>query len=399
MWSRGCLDSRCSADSESERCSSASWMTRVPGTGVRWCSTENQAWARLLSSTSRLSSQGTARSFAPPVSRGETELPYAALQQLSGPIFGLSERLPDPQREALSVAFGLSSGHAPNPLLVGLAVLGLLAEAANDQPLLCVVDDAQWLDRASARALAFVARRLLADRIALLFAARERGEAFGGFPEVHIGPLGRRDARTLLESVLPTRVDDRVLERIVAETNGNPLALLELPRGMTPSQLAGGFGLPAAVPLSAQLEEHFTRRVANLSADARRLLLLAAADPTGDLALVSRAAERLGIPGSTAQALGSEGLLDLRAGVVFRHPLARSAMYRAATEDERSAAHRVLAEATDPETDPTVGRGTGPRRRSCRTRMSPRSSSVRRRGRRRVAGSPPPPRSSSAPRS
>ena len=283
---------------------------------------------------------------------GETELPYAALQQLSGPIFGLSERLPDPQREALSVAFGLSSGHAPNPLLVGLAVLGLLAEAANDQPLLCVVDDAQWLDRASARALAFVARRLLADRIALLFAARERGEAFGGFPEVHIGPLGRRDARTLLESVLPTRVDDRVLERIVAETNGNPLALLELPRGMTPSQLAGGFGLPAAVPLSAQLEEHFTRRVVNLTPDARRLLLLAAADPTGDLVLVSRAAERLGIPGSTAQALGSEHLLDLRAGVVFRHPLARSAVYRAATEDERSAAHRVLADATDPETDP-----------------------------------------------
>ncbi len=283
---------------------------------------------------------------------GETELPYAALQQLSGPIFGLSERLPDPQREALSVAFGLSAGHAPNPLLVGLAVLGLLAEAANDQPLLCVVDDAQWLDRASARALAFVARRLLADRIALLFAARERGEAFAGFPELHIGPLGRRDARTLLESVLPTRVDDRVLERIVAETNGNPLALLELPRGMTPSELAGGFGLPAAAPLSAQLEEHFTRRVANLSPDARRLLLLAAADPTGDLALVSRAAERLGIPGSTAQALGSERVLDLRAGVVFRHPLARSAVYRAATEDERSAAHRALADATDPETDP-----------------------------------------------
>ena len=283
---------------------------------------------------------------------GETELPYAALQQVSGPIFGLSERLPDPQREALSVAFGLSAGHAPNPLLVGLAILGLLSEGANDQPVLCVVDDAQWLDRASARALAFVARRLLADRIALLFAARERGEAFGGVPEVHIGPLGRRDARTLLESVLPTRVDDRVLERIVAETNGNPLALLELPRGMTPSELAGGFGLPAAVPLSAQLEEHFTRRVANLLPDARRLLLLAAADPTGDLALVSRAAERLGIHGSTAQALGSEGLLDLRAGVVFRHPLARSAVYRAATEDERSAAHRALADATDPETDP-----------------------------------------------
>jgi DNA-binding CsgD family transcriptional regulator len=282
----------------------------------------------------------------------ETELPYAALQQLSRPIFGLSERLPDPQREALSVAFGLSAEHAPNPLLVGLAVLGLLVEAANDQPLLCVVDDAQWLDRASARALAFIARRLLADRIALLFAARERSEAFGGFPEVHIGPLGRRDARALLESVLPTRVDDRVLERIVTETNGNPLALLELPRGMNPSELAGGFGLPAAAPLSAQIEEHFMRRAANVPPDARRLLLLAAADPTGDLALVSRAAERLGIPESAARALESDGVLDLRTGVVFRHPLARSAVYRAAAVDERIEVHRALADATDPETDP-----------------------------------------------
>ena len=283
---------------------------------------------------------------------GETELPYAALQQLSGPIFGLSERLPDPQREALSVAFGLSAGHAPNPFLVGLAVLGLLVEAANDQPLLCVVDDAQWLDRASARALAFIARRLLADRIALLFAARERSEAFGGFPEVQIGPLGRRDARALLESVLPTRMDDRVLERIVTETNGNPLALLELPRGMNPSELAGGFGLPAAAPLSDQIEEHFMRRAANVPPDARRLLLLAAADPTGDLALVSRAAERLGIPESAARALESDGVLNLRTGVVFRHPLARSAVYRAAAADERSEVHRALADATDPETDP-----------------------------------------------
>jgi DNA-binding CsgD family transcriptional regulator len=283
---------------------------------------------------------------------GETELPYAALQQLSAPIFDLSAHLPDPQREALSVAFGLTAGPAPNPFLVGLAVLGLLSEAAEDEPLLCVVDDAQWLDRASARALAFIARRLLAEKIALLFAARERGDALGGFAEVHVGPLGRRDARTLLESVLPTRVDDRVVERIVAETHGNPLALLELPRGMTPSQLAGGFGLPAAVPLSARIEEHFMRRAATVPPDAWRLLLLAAADPTGDLALVSRAAEGLGIHESAARALESEGLLDLRSGVVFRHPLARSAVYRAATVDEQSAVHRALADATDPETDP-----------------------------------------------
>ena len=283
---------------------------------------------------------------------GETELPYAALQQLVAPVLGRSAQLPGPQREALSVAFGLTGGQAPNPFLVGLAALGLLSEAAEDSPLLCVVDDAQWLDRGSARALAFIARRLLAERIALLFAARVPGEGYGGLPEVQVGPLGRRDARTLLASVLPARVDDRVLERIVAETRGNPLALLELPRGMTPSELAGGFGLPSAEPMSATIEEHFMRRSTTVSPDARRLLLLAAADPTGDLALVSRAAERLGIDESAARTLESEGLLDLRTGVAFRHPLARSAIYRAATADERSLAHRTLADVTDPGTDP-----------------------------------------------
>jgi len=283
---------------------------------------------------------------------GEIEFPYAALQQLSSPIFDLTAGLPEPQRDALGVAFGLSSGQAPDPFLVGLAVLGLLSEAADERPVLCVVDDAQWLDRASARALAFIARRLLAERVALLFAAREPADALVGLPEIHVGPLGRRDARTLLESVLPARVDDRVLERLVAETNGNPLALLELPRGMTPSQLAGGFGLPAAVPLSDRIEQHFIERLTTVPPDARRLLLVAAADPTGDLALVSRAAEGLGIPESAARALESDGVLDLRAGVVFRHPLARSAVYRAATTDERSAIHRALADATDPERDP-----------------------------------------------
>jgi DNA-binding CsgD family transcriptional regulator len=282
---------------------------------------------------------------------GEMELPYAALQQLCSPIIELTERLPDPQREALAVAFGRSVGPAPEPFLVGLAVLGLLSEAAEGRPLLCVVDDAQWLDDASARALAFLARRLLAEKIALLFAVRERGAMLAGFPEINVGPLGRRDARALLESVLPARVDERVLERIVAETRGNPLALLELPRGMTPTQLAGGFGLPEALPLSARIEEHFTRRLASVPPDGRRLLLLAAADPTGDLALVSRAAERLKIPESAARTLGSDGLLDLNAGVVFRHPLARSAVYRASTADERSEVHLALADATDPGVD------------------------------------------------
>jgi DNA-binding CsgD family transcriptional regulator len=283
---------------------------------------------------------------------GEMELPYAALQQLCAPILDLAEPLPDPQRDALAVAFGLNAGPAPDPFLVGLAVLGLLSETAEERPLLCLVDDAHWLDDASARALAFLARRLLAERIALLFAARERGVALAGFPEIHVGPLGQRDARVLLESVLPARVDDRVLERIIVETGGNPLALLELPRGMTPAQLAGGFGLPAAVPLSAQIEEHFTRRLVTLPVDGRRWLLLAAADPTGDLALVTRAAERLGIPESAARTLRSDGVLDLGAGVAFRHPLARSAVYGASTADERSEVHGALAEATDPRSDP-----------------------------------------------
>jgi hypothetical protein len=283
---------------------------------------------------------------------GEMELAYAALQQLCAPILELTERLPEPQRDALAVAFGRSAGPAPNPFLVGLAALGLLSEAAEARPLLCVVDDAQWLDRASARALGFVARRLLAERIALVFGAREPGEALAGFPELHVGPLGHRDAHALLESALPARLDEQVLERIIVETHGNPLALLELPRGLTPTQLAGGFGLPAALPLSARIEESFTRRLARLPVDARRLLLVAAADPVGDLALVWRAAQRLGIPESAAQAVESDGLVALGAGVVFRHPLVRSAVYRAAGADERSEAHRALAEATDPDLDP-----------------------------------------------
>src|SRR3954464_2207587 len=170
----------------------------------------------------------------------EIELAYAALQQLCSPILELSERLPDPQRDALAVAFGLSSGPAPNPFLVGLAVLGLLSEAAEEGPLLCIVDDAQWLDRASARVLAFVARRLLAEKIAIVFAARDRIDSLVGFAELYVEPLGHRDARALLDSVLPGRLDERVLERIVAETRGNPLALLELLASLTPAHPPGG---------------------------------------------------------------------------------------------------------------------------------------------------------------
>jgi DNA-binding CsgD family transcriptional regulator len=282
----------------------------------------------------------------------EMELPFAAVQQLCSPFFELMEHLPQPQHDALGVAFGLSTGPPPDRFLVGLAVLGLLAEAAEEQPLVCVVDDAQWLDSASARTLAFVARRLLAEKIALVFATRELGDALAGLPELHVAPLGRRDARALLESVLPARLDENVLERIVAETRGNPLGLLELPRGLTPTQLAGGFGLPAAVPLSASIEEGYTRRLARLPYASRRLLLVAAADPVGDPTLVWRAAERLGIPDSAAHIVESEELLALSPRVVFRHPLVRSAIYGAAGRNERREVHRALADATDPDVDP-----------------------------------------------
>ena len=282
----------------------------------------------------------------------DMELPFAAVQQLCAPFLDLLDRLPQPQHEALGVAFGRSTGSAPNPFLVGLAVLGLLSEAAEERPLLVVVDDAQWLDHASARALAFVARRLLAEPIVLLFATRQADDALRGLPELLISPLRHRDARALLESVLPAPLDEPVLERIVAETRGNPLALLELPRGLTPTELAGGFAMPAAMPLSASIEESFTRRLASLPNDARRLLLVAATDPVGDPALVWRAAERLGIPESAANVVESEDLLILGPRVVFRHPLVRSAVYRAATPSERRQAHRALAEATDPELDP-----------------------------------------------
>jgi DNA-binding CsgD family transcriptional regulator len=283
---------------------------------------------------------------------GEMELDYAALQQLCSPLLEFSERLADPQREALGVAFGLSAGEAPSPFLVGLAALGLLSEAAEQQPVLCIVDDAQWLDGASARALAFVARRLLAERIALAFGTRQVGSGLARFPQLRVEPLGRRDARALLESVLAARLDESVLEQIIAETGGNPLALLELPRGLTPAQLAGGFGLPAALSLSAGIEQSFARRLARLPRDARRLVILAAAEPVGDPALLWRAARQLGIPETAAHAVESEGLLTVDGAVAFRHPLVRSAVYGAAEPSERREAHHALADATDPQLDP-----------------------------------------------
>jgi DNA-binding CsgD family transcriptional regulator len=283
---------------------------------------------------------------------GEMEFAFAALQQLCSPSLDLLEHLPEPQRDAMEVALGLSAGQAPNPFLVGLAVLNLLSEAAAEQPLLCVVDDAQWLDRASARVLAFVARRLLAEQIAMIFAAREPIESLASVAELRVEPLGHRDARALLDSVLPGRLDERVLERIVVETRGNPLALLELPRGLSPGQLAGGFGLPTALPLSTGIEQSFTRRLARLPRDARRLLVLAAAEPLGDPALLWRAAKQLDIPDTAAHAVEHEGLLTLDGAVTFRHPLVRSAVYGAAEPNERRTVHGALADATDPQIDP-----------------------------------------------
>jgi DNA-binding CsgD family transcriptional regulator len=274
----------------------------------------------------------------------EMELAFAALQQLCAPMLDKLEGLPDPQREALGVAFGLNTGATPDRFLVGLAVLSLLAEVAEQQPLLCVIDDAQWLDRASAQTLAFVARRLLAEPVALVVAAREPGEEFRGLPELLVGGLGVRDARELLGSVIRGPLDERVRDRIVAETRGNPLALLERPRGVP--------GVPGLPGLPGRIEDRFRGRLEVLPAATRRLMLVAAAEPVGEPALVWRAAERLGIGTEAVAPAADAGLLAIGERVTFRHPLVRSAVYRAASPAERRAAHQALAGATDPQADP-----------------------------------------------
>jgi DNA-binding CsgD family transcriptional regulator len=281
----------------------------------------------------------------------EMELTFAALQQLCAPLLDRLDRLPGPQHDALGVAFGLSAGRAPDRFLVGLAALNLLAEGADEQPLLCVVDDSQWLDRASAQALAFVARRLAAESVVMVFGTREPSEELKELPELHVQGLGNSDARALLDSVLKGPIDERVRDRFVAETHGNPLALLELPRALTPSEAAGGFGLPS-LPLSGRIEESFRRRLEALPSETRRLLLVAAAEPIGEPVLMWRAGELLGIDAEAAVPATAAGLLELGARVRFRHPLVRSAVYRAASLEERQIAHRALADATDPEVDP-----------------------------------------------
>jgi len=284
----------------------------------------------------------------------EMELAYAGLHQLCAPMLGSREQLPDPQRDALETAFGLNPGAPPDRFVVGLAVLGLLSEVAEAQPLVCVVDDAQWLDGASALALSFVARRLLAESVGLVFAVRQPSEAreLAGLPELVLGGLRDGDARALLDSAWPGRMDEQVRDRVIAESHGNPLALLELPHGLAPAELAGGFALPDVAPLSDRIEQSFLRRLDSLPDETRRLLLLAAAEPVGDTTLLWRAADGLGLGTEAAASARAEGLIDLGALVRFRHPLVRSAVYQGASVLDRQEVHRALADATDPASDP-----------------------------------------------
>jgi DNA-binding CsgD family transcriptional regulator len=282
----------------------------------------------------------------------EMELAFAGLHLLCAPLLGQLENLPVPQRDALGVAFGLRDGGTPDRFMVGLAVLTLLTEVAEERPLLCVVDDAQWLDRESAQVLAFAARRLLAEPVGLVFAAREPGEQFRELADLEVRGLPEPEARELLGSVIRFRLDERVRDQILAEAGGNPLALLELPRGLRPGQLAAGFGLVGAQAVPARIEEEFLRQLEVLPGDTRSLMLVAALEPTGDSMAVWQAAERLGIPASAAVAAEVSGLLEIGTGVLFRHPLVRSAVYSWASPSQRRTAHRALAEVTDRDRDP-----------------------------------------------
>ncbi|HTW00009.1 MAG TPA: AAA family ATPase [Streptosporangiaceae bacterium] len=284
--------------------------------------------------------------------QSEMELAFAALHQMCAPLLDRLTTIPAPQAAALRITFGLDSGPVPDRLLVGLAVLSLLAEAAAGQPLLCVVDDEQWLDHTSAQVIAFVARRLGAESTGMVFGTRALGDELTGLAQLTIEGLGKADACALLDSVLTIKIDQRVRDQIVAETHGNPLALVELSRELAVPRLAGGFGLPAAVTVPDSAEEMFRRRVEALPAGSRRLLLLAAAEPTGDPVLLWRAAARLGIGVPSARPAVAAGLAEFGARVRFRHPLARSAVYRSASAEEQQQAHAALADATDSALDP-----------------------------------------------
>jgi DNA-binding CsgD family transcriptional regulator len=284
----------------------------------------------------------------------ERELPFAGLHRLAAPFLDRLDALPAPQQDALRVALGVCSGAAPDRFLVGLAALTLVAEVAEDRPLLCVVDDLQWLDEATAQALGFVARRVLAERLAIVFGIREPSDEreVAGLPELRLEGLGRDEARALLAEAIPGRLDEHVADRIVAETGGNPLALLELPRSMSAAELAGGFAVAGPVGLAGSIEDGFRARLDALPPDTRRLLQLAAADSVGDPLLVWRAADALGIEPEAATPAVDADLFEIGAQVRFRHPLVRSAAYGSASPAERHALHAALAEATDAEVHP-----------------------------------------------
>jgi len=285
--------------------------------------------------------------------QSDMELAFAGLQQLCAPLLNHHDELPEPQREALNVAFGRGVGSAPDRFLVGLAVLSLMAAAADDRPLLCLIDDTQWLDQVSAQTLAFVARRLLAEPVGIVFAARDAGaQALAGLPELMIRGLSDADARDLLDSVVLGRIDARVRDRIVAETRGIPLALLEVPRNVSAAELSGGFGNLGVRRSAGQIEESYVHRVQSLPADTQKLLLVAAAEPVGDAALFLRVAARLGIAVDALGPAEAGGLIEFGPRMRFHHPLVRSAAYRAADMADRRAIHRALADATDPQSDP-----------------------------------------------
>ncbi|CAN5778892.1 LuxR family transcriptional regulator [soil metagenome] len=276
----------------------------------------------------------------------EMELAYAAVQQLCAPLLGHIDRLPAPQGNALRVALGLRDGAAPDRLLVGLAVLSLLSDAGAERPTVCLIDDAQWIDRASRQALVFAARRLAADPVVMVFAARgtQADPELAALPDLHLGGLADTEARALLSAMMPTRLDEIVRENILAEAGGNPLALLELNRALPPARLAGGYGLAAAKPLATRIEQTYGRRLRELPPQTRMLLLLAAAEPTGEPGWLWAAASRLGIGADAAGPAELSGMVTVNTRLRFRHPLVRSAIYGGVSQAERRQAHAALAE-------------------------------------------------------
>ena len=285
----------------------------------------------------------------------EMELPFAGLHGLCAPMLDRLRRLPGPQRDALSTAFGLDAGPPPDRFMVGLAVLSLLADVAEEEPLLCIVDDAQWLDRVSAQTLAFVGRRLLAERVGLVFAVREDGEDhdLGRLPELAVA--GHRRAR---RPGAAGHHDSRAARRAASVTGSSPRRRATRSRcwsfraGSRPRRWPAASGCRGSMPLISRIEQGFVRQLEPLPGETRQLLLLAAAEPVGDVTLLRRAAALLGIGPDEAAPAEAAGLIDIGAQVRFRHPLVRSAAYRAASVPDRRDVHRVLAEVTDPQLDP-----------------------------------------------